>query len=291
MKETPLVAFVATFLFFFGALAMPALAQPTADYLRVGDGYGESGTYVEVPVTISNLHHGPVQGIRLRVEYHEDILYVTSITKGDLTASWTSLLLGADGHTLTVATADTGDAISSGSSGTIVLLTFYVRGSPGDISPLNLALRELANPDGQVGTAPPQNGTFTVLASGVPTPTPTPSPTPTPGGGGGGGGSVLVTPLPTATPTPAATASTPGPTTSATPALPAGSPTPAATGPAPYNPSITPSSSPLAPAASPSLPPAEIRGARWFWAVIVSVILLVGLLGYRVLHGRSGRRS
>jgi hypothetical protein len=142
-------------------------AAPTADCFGVGDATGRSGTYVQVPVNITNVRNGPVQGIRLRIDYNESVLNLTSISNSDLTVNWTALQLGADRHTITIATAYTGDAIPDGSSGSVVLLNFHVIGSPGDTSPMNMTLIELSNPDGVVGTAPAKNGTFVVPTHGT----------------------------------------------------------------------------------------------------------------------------
>jgi PGF-CTERM protein len=209
-------------------------AAPTADSFGVENASGASGTYVEVPVTITNVTNGPVQGIRCRIGYNESVLNLASISNGDLTSTWIQQL-GVDRHTMTIATAYTGDAIPDGSSGSVVLLNFSVIGSPGDTSPMDMTLIELANPDGVVGrTTPARNGLFTVTPSGEPTPTPTP---PT-GGGGSGGGYVPPTPTPTpatptstvtVTPTPAPTITTPGvtPTIAPTPSpTPSHTPTP-----------------------------------------------------------------
>jgi hypothetical protein len=140
--------------------------EPTADSFGVEDASGSSGTHVEVPVSITNVRNGPVQGIRLRVDYTESVLNLTNIGNSDLTSAWTQLQLGEDRHTMVIATELTGDAISDGSSGSIVLLNFHVIGSPGDTSPMNLSLIELSNPDGEVGTAPASNGTFVVSKLG-----------------------------------------------------------------------------------------------------------------------------
>jgi hypothetical protein len=128
----------------------------------VEDASGDSGTYVEVPVDVTNVTNGPVQGIRCRIDYTESVLTLTSISNGDLTSTWERLMLGNDSHTMTVATAYTGAAIPDGSSGSVVLLNFHVIGSSGETSPMNMTLIELANPDGEVGTAPAKNGIFTV---------------------------------------------------------------------------------------------------------------------------------
>jgi len=142
---------------------------PTADYLKIPDASGSPGTYVEVPVRIANVMNGPVQGIRLTVDYAESVLNLTSISSGNLTSGWTTMHLGNDGHTMILATNYTNDAIPDGSSGSVVRLNFSVIGSPGDTSPVNLSFVELSNPDGEVGTAPAENGNFTVTV--VPPPT------------------------------------------------------------------------------------------------------------------------
>jgi len=138
-------------------------AVPTADSLGVEDASGWSGTCVGVPVNITNVRNGPVQGIRLRMDYNESVLNLTNISNGDLTSVWTQLQLGEDRGTMVIATGETGDAISNGSSGSVVLLNFSVIGSPGDMSPMNMTLIELSDPEGAVvGTAPAKNGTFVV---------------------------------------------------------------------------------------------------------------------------------
>ncbi len=214
--------------------AVPVSAQPTADSFGVEDVSGDSGTYVEVPVTITNITNGPVQGIRLRIDYNENVLNLTSISNGDLTSAWAALQLGVDRHTMTVATAYTGAAISNGSSGSVVLLNFHVIGSPQDTSPMSMTLIEFSNPDGKVGTAPARNGMFTVTGESRSTGN---------GGGGGGGGYVPATPTPTPTATPTSTV-----TVTSTPAV---TPSPV------LSPSPTISPSPTgSPIASPSPAPA-----------------------------------
>jgi len=141
--------------------------MPAADNLGVEDATGRSGSYVTVPVNITNVKNGPVQGIRIRVDYNESVLNLTNISEGNLTLNWTHLQLGEDRHTMTIATSYTGDAIPNGSSGSVVLLNFHVPGSSGDKSPMNLSLIELSNPYGEVGTAPAKNGTFTVSRFGI----------------------------------------------------------------------------------------------------------------------------
>jgi len=138
---------------------------PTA--VKIPDASGSPGTHVEVPVRIENVMNGPIQGIRLEVDYNESVLDMTSISSIDLTSTWTDIQLGTDGHTMILATDNTGDAIPNGSSGLVVRMNFSVIGSPGDTSPMDLSLIELSNPEGQTGTAPAINGTFTIPKPGV----------------------------------------------------------------------------------------------------------------------------
>jgi hypothetical protein len=176
---------------------------PTADSFGVeDDASGMSGTYVEVPVTISNVTNGPVQGIRLKVDYNESVLNLTDISNGDLTSgstTWTQPpRLGEDRHTMVLAATHSGDAMPEESSGSVMLLNFHVIGSPGDTSPMSMILIELSNPEGEVGrTAPARDGTFTVTPSGETTATPTPTPS---NGEGSDRGYVPTTPTPTEKP-------------------------------------------------------------------------------------------
>ena len=145
-----------------------AVALPTADCLGIEDASGSSGSYVEVPVNITNVRNGPIQGIRLGVDYDKNILNMTSIRSGDLTSKWTTMRLGEDRRTMLIVTGSD-DAIQNGSSGTIVLLNFSVTGSLGDTSPMNMSLIELAPRDGTVvgRTVPARNGSFTVTSTGI----------------------------------------------------------------------------------------------------------------------------
>lgn len=197
MEKRIVLAFLVTSLLLVAMLAeIPVFAQPigpTAD-IRIDDATGASGTNVVVPVIITNVANGPIQGIRLRIDYNERILNLTGITTGDVTKDWTHLQLGTDRHTMVVATTYNETAIPNGRSGTIVRLNFYVLGSPGMTSPMNLTLIELANPDGIVGTAARMNGTFTVTSAAS-------TATSSPAYSGGGGGGHFVPPT---TPTPKA---------------------------------------------------------------------------------------
>ncbi len=170
-------------------------AAPTADSSGVEDASGRSGTYVEVPVNIRNVMNGPVLGIGFEIAYNKSVINVTNVSKGNLTSNWSKPNVNNNftwGTKITIAGSYAADAISNGTTGSVVLLNFSVIGSPGDTSPMNMTLIEFSNPDGEVGTAPARNGTFTV--------TTTPTPASLTGGSGGGGGYVPTTPTPTEKP-------------------------------------------------------------------------------------------
>ena len=273
--------FMATLLFTIFALNGIAAQPPApgAERFGVEDASGASGTLIEVPVYILNVSKGPVQGIRFRIEYSESILTLNSISWGNLTARWTHLQLGEDRHTAILGTSNLSDALANGSSGSVATLNFSVIGTQDEMTALTMTLIELANPAGIVGSAPAQNGTFTVTPSSQPTPTPTPGG----GGGGGGGGGYYYTPPvstppativpPTVTPvsTPLATTASP-PVTSET-APPGGSPFATAT------PAPTPSPAPGQPT------PSAFSSESWRWVPIVIIIVPIVILiaGFFVL--------
>ena len=165
-KYVVVFPFLAT-IFLILPISLAALAQSTAESLGVEDANGVSGTYVEVPVNITNVKNGPVQGIRLRVDYSDSVLNLMDISNGNLTSAWRQLQLGEDRHTMIIATTKTKDVIPIGSSGSVVLLNFLVNGSTEDTSPMSMTLIELSSSEGIVGTAPARNGTFTIVSPGT----------------------------------------------------------------------------------------------------------------------------
>ncbi len=145
-------------------------AAPTADSSGVEDASGRSGTYVEVPVNIRNVMNGPVLGIGFEIAYNKSVINVTNVSKGNLTSNWSEPNVNNNftgGTKITIAGSYAADAISNGTTGSVVLLNFSVIGSPGDTSPMSMTLIELANPIGDVGTAPAKNGTFVVPTHGT----------------------------------------------------------------------------------------------------------------------------
>jgi hypothetical protein len=267
MKKKYVVVFLATLFFIFAipiitlVLAQPATAAPTADSFGVEDASGGAEAYVEVPVSITNVMNGPVQGIRLRVDYTDSVLTLTNIGNGDVTANWTNLRLGDNRHTMVIATTKTGDAILNGSSGSVVLLNFHVIGSPGDTSPLSMTLIELSNSEGVVGTAPARNGIFNV--------------TPSNGGGGGdgppssigGGGGGAFLPLPSPTLTPYLTV------------------TPVLAETSKLVPTVTPPTATPAQTPAPAIPAAQVPVMRWFMILIaIFITIIIVLTGYLLIR-------
>ena len=272
MNKKTLSCRISIIVLFFVIAMIPVSAQPSADSFGLNDASGRSGTDVVVPVNIANVTNGPVQGIRLRVDYNESVLNLTKIGRGDLTSEWT-LQLGEGRHTIVTATAESEYALSNGSSGSVVLLNFTVIGSPGDTSPMNLTLIELSNLDGEVGTAPARNGTFTVTSSDEPTPTPTPTPTPSTGDGGGDGNGGYVPTTPTPTPTP----------TEKPPAI-LGEEIPSPT----LAPTVTPLTATPAQTPAPTIPAAQVPVISWsiiLIAIFISVIIV--LTGYLLIRKMS----
>ncbi|MEA2076071.1 MAG: carboxypeptidase regulatory-like domain-containing protein [Euryarchaeota archaeon] len=145
-------------------------AVPTADSFGVENASGRSGTYVELPVNVTNVMNGPILGIGFEIAYDKNVVNVTNVSKGNLVSDWANPNVNNNftwGTKITIAGSYAADAIPNEANGSIVLLNFSVIGSPGDTSPMNMTLIELSNLYGVVGTAPAKNGTFVVPAHGA----------------------------------------------------------------------------------------------------------------------------
>jgi hypothetical protein len=151
------------------AMVMPVSANiQMADEFGVNDAIGNPGTYVVVPVNITNVANGPIQAITFDVLYDHSILELDydndyALLNGDLTTGnkWT-FMLGSNEKSITVSTSKGSQAIQNGSNGSVVLLNFsaIVAGE----SPMEISIIDFANTANQHGTAPPKNGTFRVDA-------------------------------------------------------------------------------------------------------------------------------
>ena len=174
----------------FVASAPPTFAQPTANNLAIADTSGDQGTYVEVPVTITNVQDGPIICIVFDIQYTNSVIEVVGVQNGNLTSSWdnqyNAFAWGA--RISLVYDGQIAHGLQDGSTGSIVLLNLSVSGDPGGTSMMQLTNIQLADTAYNVGTAPVNNGLFSIPGSQTtPTPTPTPSPMNPPAEGGGGG--------------------------------------------------------------------------------------------------------
>ena len=142
---------------------------PLEFYLSVNDTSGASGTYVLVPVNITNVQNGPIAGIGFDILYNDSVITAVGIQAGDLTTDWDWGLSGYANYPWGTAVAlvfnGLGTEIGDGSTGSVVLLNFSVVGAPGTTSRMNLSNIQLSDLNGNVGTAPAKNGTFTVTGA------------------------------------------------------------------------------------------------------------------------------
>jgi hypothetical protein len=147
------------------------VAQPTATNLGVSDANGTQGTFVLVPVNITNIQNGPIAGIIFTLNFNSSVINLnkTRVTLGDLTSSWEPPSVNPTTGIIAINYAGSGTEIPNGTSGSVVILNFSVIGSPGATSSMTISGIQLSDPDGNVGfTTPAKNGNFTV--SGGPTP-------------------------------------------------------------------------------------------------------------------------
>jgi hypothetical protein len=146
----------------FAIFELTALAVPTADKFGVDDASGLIGTYVTVPVNITNTSNGPILGVVFNIEYDKTVINVTGVSRGTLTSNWN--FLGFNNSvtwgTRVSLTGASAYAIQNGSSGSVVLLNFRVIGGAPYKTDMNLSDIQLSDPSGNVGPAPPKNGTF-----------------------------------------------------------------------------------------------------------------------------------
>ena len=148
----------------FAIFELTALAAPTADNFGVDDANGLIGTYVTVPVNITNTSNGPVLGIVFNIEYDKTVISVTNVVKGVLTSNWNVLSFNNNfaWGTRVSLSGPSAHAIQNGSCGSVVLFNFSVIGGAPHKTDMNLSDIQLSDPSGNEGPAPPKNGTFYV---------------------------------------------------------------------------------------------------------------------------------
>ncbi len=152
---------------------IPVSAQPGADSFGVNEASEAPGTYVIVPVNITNASNGPIQAIIFNIAYDKRVINVTNVLRGDLTSNWNVLGFNnfAWGTRISLA-GPFASAISNGSSGSVALLNFSVERTSDSLgySYMTLSDIQLSDPGGNLGTAPARNGLLYV--AGIPTPPP-----------------------------------------------------------------------------------------------------------------------
>ena len=149
------------------AMAMPVSAQvQMAEELGVNDAMGNSGDYVEVPVTIVNTTNGPIEVFGFNITYDKTVLDLTlaRIYFGDLTSTGCLAMhtIGVEEDRIRFICLEYG--IPDGSTGSVAVLNFSVIGAPSTTSNMNLTEINMKNSTQGPGTAPAKNGTFRVDA-------------------------------------------------------------------------------------------------------------------------------
>ncbi len=140
-------------------------AMPTATNFGVDDASGNPNTFVQVPVNITNAQNGPIAGIVFSISFNSGVINLTStrVTLGDLTSAW-DLSFNSTTGVVAIETGTEEASITNGTSGSVVILNFSVIGSQGAKSNINISRIQLSDINGNLGTAPAKNGTFTVAS-------------------------------------------------------------------------------------------------------------------------------
>lgn len=135
---------------------------PTADNFGVDDARGYKNTNVLVPVNIVNVQNESINAIIFNVSYDKSVIDIVNVQKGDLTSDWTLTYNNDFGWGTRVSITYNENTILTGSTGSIVVLDFYVKGNGGDKSNIEFSDIQLSSIDYELGTAPAKNSVFTV---------------------------------------------------------------------------------------------------------------------------------
>ncbi len=167
----------------FGLFAPLAFALPTANNFGVSDvSGGNQGTYILVPVNITNAQNGPIVSLKFDILYDNSVINVVGAQKGDLTSLWDSPIFNnLPGGTRVAMVYDGKDehAIQNCSTGSVVQLKFSIIGEPGETSRMDFTGIQLSDTDYKPRTALAKNGTFSILSE-LSGPTHAPAPTHSP---------------------------------------------------------------------------------------------------------------
>jgi hypothetical protein len=156
----------------FVAGVSPISAQPTANNFGADNAEGYTNTYVEVPVNITNVQSGPIVSLIFDIAYDNSVINVVDVQQGSLTSLWDSPCINSFAWGTRVSIVYDGQlahGLQTGSTGSVALFNISVIGELGDTSTLDHTNIQLAEgpPNYLLGTAPAENGTFTVLAYGA----------------------------------------------------------------------------------------------------------------------------
>ncbi|MCX9081535.1 MAG: SpaA isopeptide-forming pilin-related protein [Candidatus Methanoperedens sp.] len=145
-------------------LASSISAQPMAIDFGVNDTSGYPGTFVKVPVNITNVQNESIAGIIFDISFNSSVINLTMdhVQKGDLTSAWDSPRFNPDNGRISIHLSNNGTEISKGKTGSVVILNFSVVGIPGAKSAMNISRIQLSDLSGAIGTASARNGTFTI---------------------------------------------------------------------------------------------------------------------------------
>jgi len=146
-----------------------ASAQPEATDLGVNDISGDPGTFVLVPVNITNVQNEPIAGIVFDISFDSTVINLTKVNvkKGDLTSEWDSPGYNPINSRIQIVYGGSGTEIPLGGSGSVVVLNFSVVGVSGAKSAINISGIQLSGLEGALGTATANNGTFIITGQAV----------------------------------------------------------------------------------------------------------------------------
>jgi hypothetical protein len=137
-----------------------------ADYLGFDDSSARAGDIVTIPLEIANVTSGPIQTIKVILDYDENVLQLESLENTSITSGW-QYSLGTDNRSLTMTTLDQSNAIPIDYSGSIWNLNFRVIGTPGETSVVTPVYIDFSNTSNEHGTATPKSSLFIVESTGT----------------------------------------------------------------------------------------------------------------------------
>lgn len=137
-----------------------------AEYLGFYDASSREGDIVTIPLEIGNVSNGPIQTMKIILDYNDSVLKFNSVNRTQITDEW-SFIVGADNRSLTLTTTNQSAAIPSGYSGELWNLNFRVIGTSGETSEITPVYIDFSNTANEHGTATAKSGLFSVETTGT----------------------------------------------------------------------------------------------------------------------------